>query len=89
MSRTMLRSLLERRFRLKARVEVEQIPAFSLSVSKGGLKMKAAQSGDCEELKPVPGQVTTARTLAEVRRGAKPNCGIFAERDGQRPANSS
>ena len=83
MSRTMLRSLLERRFRLKAHVEEEPIPAFALSVSKGGLKMKAAQSGDCEELKPVPGQVTTPRTLAEVRRGAKPNCGIFTERDGQ------
>jgi uncharacterized protein (TIGR03435 family) len=84
MSRPMLRALLERRFRLKAHIEEEPIPAFTLSVSKGGLKMKAAQPGDCEELKPVPGQPTIARTLAEVKAGAKPNCGIYTERDGQK-----
>ena len=84
MSRPMLRALLERRFRLKAHIEEEPIPAFTLSVSKGGLKMKAAQPGDCEELKPVPGQPTIARTLAEVKAGARPNCGIFTERDGQK-----
>ena len=38
----MLRALLERRFQLKAHVETEQIPAFALTVAKGGLKIKPA-----------------------------------------------
>jgi uncharacterized protein (TIGR03435 family) len=37
---TMLRALLERRFRLKAHIETEQIPAFNLVVAPGGLKLK-------------------------------------------------
>jgi uncharacterized protein (TIGR03435 family) len=36
----MLQALLERRFQLKARIEVEQVPAFNLTVAKGGLKIK-------------------------------------------------
>jgi uncharacterized protein (TIGR03435 family) len=36
----MLRALLEQRFQLKAHIEAEQIPAFALTVSPGGLKMK-------------------------------------------------
>jgi uncharacterized protein (TIGR03435 family) len=40
MRRQMLQTLLERRFQLKAHIETEQIPAFSLTVAPGGLKMK-------------------------------------------------
>ena len=40
MSGPMLRALLERRFGLKAHIEEEQTPAYSLVVAPGGLKMK-------------------------------------------------
>jgi uncharacterized protein (TIGR03435 family) len=40
MSGPMLRALLERRFGLKAHIETEQTPAYSLVVAPGGLKMK-------------------------------------------------
>jgi uncharacterized protein (TIGR03435 family) len=40
MSGPMLRALLERRFGLKAHIETEQTPAYSLMVAPGGLKMK-------------------------------------------------
>jgi uncharacterized protein (TIGR03435 family) len=36
----MLRALLERRFQLKAHIGSEQVPAFTLAVAPGGLKMK-------------------------------------------------
>ena len=84
MSGTMLRSLLERRFQLRAHTEVEQIPAYSLTVAKGGLKMKPMEAGGCEELAIVaPGQKTLrGRSAADVRRGAKHSCGIWAEMNG-------
>jgi uncharacterized protein (TIGR03435 family) len=68
----MLRALLERRFQLKAHVETEQVPAFNLTVAKGGLKIKPVDTdavdtsgfvntkkdgGACEPLPPLtPGQ---------------------------------
>jgi uncharacterized protein (TIGR03435 family) len=83
MSRTMLRRLLERRFQLKAHIDVEQIPAFTLSVAKGGLKMKPTPEGGCDELAVVPGQrPPPARSFADVRRGEKPSCGIYTQRNG-------
>jgi uncharacterized protein (TIGR03435 family) len=84
MSGTMLRSLLERRFHLMAHTEVEQIPAYTLIVAKGGLKMKPMEPGGCEELAIVPpGQKSLrGRSAADVRRGAKPSCGIWADRIG-------
>ena len=84
MSTTRLRSLLERRFQLMAHTEVEQIPAFTLTVAKGGLKMKPMEPGGCEELAIVqPGQKSLrGRSAADVRRGAKHSCGIWAEMNG-------
>ena len=84
MSTTRLRSLLERRFQLMAHVEVEQIPAFTLTVAKGGLKMKPTEPGGCEEVPIAPqGQKSLrGRSAADVRRGAKHSCGIWTERDG-------
>jgi uncharacterized protein (TIGR03435 family) len=84
MSGTMLRSLLERRFQLQSHTEVEQIPAYTLTVSRGGLKMKPMEPGGCEEVPRVaPGQKTLrGRRAADVRRGAKHSCGIWSEING-------
>jgi uncharacterized protein (TIGR03435 family) len=76
----MLRALLERRFQLKVHIETEQVPAFALTVAKGGLKIKPMEAGECEPMPPrTPGVPITVRphTLAEVRRGEKPSCGTF------------
>jgi uncharacterized protein (TIGR03435 family) len=70
----MLRALLERRFGLKAHIETEQIPAFALTLSPGGLKMK---EGTCTPpaVPPSPGVPSSTadfvrRNLDAARRGA-------------------
>jgi uncharacterized protein (TIGR03435 family) len=82
----MLRALIERRFQLKTHIESEQIPAFALTVAKGGLKIKPMEAGDCEPLPPrVPGvpNVARPRSAADVRRGEKPSCNTFmGDRNG-------
>jgi uncharacterized protein (TIGR03435 family) len=100
MSGPMMRDLLERRFQLKVHVETEQVPAFTLSIARGGLKIKpvsadgvqadgfiraGVNSEACDSLPaPPPGQpaILRRRTADEVRRGAKPNCGLFGSRNG-------
>jgi uncharacterized protein (TIGR03435 family) len=83
MSRTMMRGLLERRFQLRAHLETEQIPAFALTVAEGGLKMKPTPDGGCEAPAVVPDQpLPPARSFADVRRGEKPTCGLFAQSNG-------
>jgi uncharacterized protein (TIGR03435 family) len=79
MSGPMFRSLLERRFKLKTHVATEGVPAWTLTVSPGGLKIKPMAPGGCEENPPVPPGTKTRppRTLEEVRGGAKPTCGIW------------
>jgi uncharacterized protein (TIGR03435 family) len=80
----MLRTLLERRFQLKTHIDTEQIPAFALNVAKGGLKIKPVQEGACERL-PTPAggpSLVRPRSLADVRRGEKPTCGLLGERNG-------
>jgi uncharacterized protein (TIGR03435 family) len=79
----MLRALLERRFHLKLHIESEQIPAFALTVAKGGLKIKPAEEGTCIPAPPpdVPNRVP-APSAADVRRGAKPLCVYIGRRDG-------
>ena len=81
----MLRALLERRFRLRAHVETEQIPAFVLTVAPGGLKIKPVSPNPCQPLEASPGSgmqfghpinvLTAPPTPDDVRRGAKPACG--------------
>ena len=44
----MLRALLERRFKLKAHVETEQLPAWTLTIAPSGLKIKPVDDGTCE-----------------------------------------
>jgi bla regulator protein blaR1 len=45
---TMLRTLLEERFRLKLRRESEEVPMFALTVAKSGFKLKPMQEGECD-----------------------------------------
>jgi uncharacterized protein (TIGR03435 family) len=88
----MLLSLLEKRFKLKAHIESEQIPVFALALGSGGSKMRPAASGACEPLPPRPGTpfengqplnvLTPPRNFALVRRGEKPSCGLWSQRNG-------
>ena len=93
MSGPMLRDLLERRFQLKVHIETEQIPAFTLTVAGGGLKVKPARPDSCVSF-PVDPSAPRARSspplpigvrrpsLADIRRGEKRLCGQFGERNG-------
>jgi uncharacterized protein (TIGR03435 family) len=83
MSGSMLRALLERRFKLKTHVETEQTAAFNLVVAPGGLKIEPVASGACEVAPARPGVPLVnglpqwpPRSVAEVRRAAKPPCGV-------------
>jgi uncharacterized protein (TIGR03435 family) len=94
----MLLALLESRFKLKAHIETEQVPAFALTVAPGGPKMKAVQasgispegfiektvSTDACEPGPPPDvpAIRIARSPAEVRGGAKPSCGLTQSLNG-------
>jgi uncharacterized protein (TIGR03435 family) len=89
--RTMLQQLLERRFRLKAHIEGEQVPAFALTVAKGGPKIKPVASGACEPLPGKPGYAVLngqpvnagpPRSFDDVRKGRKPSCGLWTQRNG-------
>lgn len=84
MSGPMLRALFARRFKLKTHVETEQTRAFNLVVAPGGLKIKPVASGACEVPVGKPGAPllngfpqAPPRSVADVRRAAKPPCGIF------------
>ena len=48
MRTTLLRALLESRFKLKAHVETEQIPAWTLTIASSGLRIKPVDDGACE-----------------------------------------
>ena len=98
MSRTMLRALLANRFKLKVHVETEQVPAFSLTVAPGGLKIKPVQATgiapdgfvradartDACEPGPPPDvpAIRIPRSFIEVRRGEKPSCGVTTALNG-------
>ena len=88
----MLQHLLERRFQLKAHIQTEEVPAFALTVAKGGLKMKPVTADDCEALPARPGSpmingqpinvLRRPRSFADVRNGQKPSCALWSERNG-------
>jgi uncharacterized protein (TIGR03435 family) len=44
---SMLRSLLEERFKLKVHRDTEDVPMFAMTVAKSGLRLKPMQPGDC------------------------------------------
>lgn len=46
----MLQTLLEERFKLKMRRETKPVPAYALTVAKGGIKLKPFQKGSCTPL---------------------------------------
>jgi len=96
MSRPMLLALLEKRFKLKAHVDSEPVPAFALVVAPGGLKIKPAEPDSCIPV-PVPPDrgprfrneaphilpyFTGRSLLSEFRQGEKPFCGQALERHG-------
>jgi uncharacterized protein (TIGR03435 family) len=90
MSQTLLRALLERRFKLKAHIESEQVPAFALVVAPGGIKIKPAEPDSCvmfpvdPTVPSINGVPVGARRpmAADVRRGEKRVCGQLPERNG-------
>jgi uncharacterized protein (TIGR03435 family) len=45
---SMLRTLLEDRFKLQVRRDSEDAPVYTMTVAKGGLKLKPMQPGDCD-----------------------------------------
>lgn len=47
---SMLRALLEDRFRLKVHRETEELPMYALMVAKGGFKLKPMNEGDCDPM---------------------------------------
>jgi uncharacterized protein (TIGR03435 family) len=49
---SMLQALLEDRFHLKTHREMEEVPAYSLTVAKGGLKLKPTEHGSCNTFEP-------------------------------------
>ena len=80
MSGPMLRALLEKRFQLKAHVEMEDVPGFDMTVARGGVKIKAVDTSACEAFQPGVGLVP--RTFKDVRNGQKPSCGWAPENNG-------
>lgn len=88
----MLQRLLENRFQLKAHIESEQVPAFALTVAKGGMRMKAVTADACDPLPGRPGAplvngqpanvLTPPRSFVDVRNGQKPSCGLWVQRNG-------
>jgi bla regulator protein blaR1 len=51
---TMLRTLLEERFRLKLHRESEDVPMFALTVAKSGFKLKPMQDDECDPTSTYP-----------------------------------
>ena len=77
----MLQALLVKRFRLKAHIESEQAPAFTLKEARGGIKIKPAESGACDPMPPGDPSAVPRRFDA-VRRGEKPSCGFTSQPNG-------
>jgi uncharacterized protein (TIGR03435 family) len=61
----MLLDLLERRFKLKLRVETEEIPVYALTIAKGGLKIKPIESVNYEELRKLRASWNLSRQSAQ------------------------
>jgi bla regulator protein BlaR1 len=80
MSGPMLRELLERRFQLTVHTETVQVPAYSLVVAKGGLKIKPMPEGGCTPRPPAtPG---VPRQPLPPAPADKPYCGANGTRNG-------
>ena len=83
----MLAALLERRFKLQAHIETEDVSVFALVIAPGGLKMK---EGTCTPADPDAGRALTntadmvRRNLAAARRGETTvgPCGYYGAMNG-------
>jgi uncharacterized protein (TIGR03435 family) len=64
----MLRLLLKDRFQLKTHHETEEVPMYSLTIAKGGLKMKLMEEGGCAPFDP------TKNRPRDTPPGDKPWC---------------
>ncbi len=73
MMHDMLQSVLEDRFQLRMHRDTEEIPMYALTVAKGGLKMKPAQEGDCQQ--PETGPDGRGTVIKNVGLNDKPYCG--------------
>ena len=89
MRTTLLRALLERRFKLQAHIETEEIPAFALVVAPGGLKMKEGTCTPADPQAAGAGAMTSTtdmvrKNLAAARRGetAAAPCGYYGAMNG-------
>jgi uncharacterized protein (TIGR03435 family) len=69
---SMLQSLLEDRFHLKFHRDTEEIPLLSLTVGKGGFKLKPMKEGDCV---PYDANAPTGPPDPKTMLTAKPTCG--------------
>lgn len=74
----MLMELLKRRFQLEMHAAAEEVPAWTLGIAKGGLKIKPAEPGSCFPIQNPPVTEDDARRLNE-ERGAKPLCWFTSE----------
>jgi uncharacterized protein (TIGR03435 family) len=72
----MLWSLLEDRFQLKIHSALEEVPAYDLTVAKGGLKLKPMEPGSCVEI------AITDRPGSEAAPDGKPWCRNHVGWDG-------
>jgi uncharacterized protein (TIGR03435 family) len=61
----MLLDLLERRFKLKLRVETEEIPVYALTIAKGGLKIKPLEVEKYDELRKLRASWNLSRRSAQ------------------------
>ena len=68
----MLRALLERRFRLKAHIETEQMPAVALTVAAG---RPQNQTGPGQRLRVSPHATSTRTSRRSSSSAARPRCG--------------
>lgn len=58
---TMLRTLLEERFKLKQHRELETVPMYALRLAKGGVKIKPISEAECEKRENEPASLTNQR----------------------------
>jgi bla regulator protein BlaR1 len=64
---SMLRTLLEERFKLKIHRDTEEVPMYALTVAKSGFKLKPMVEGECEQGEGPPDM-----------NAAKPRCGMLS-----------
>jgi bla regulator protein blaR1 len=65
---SMLRALLEERFKLKMHRDSEEVPMYALTVAKSGFKLQPMKDGECREMSPASPPDPNAAT---------PQCGML------------